>query len=100
MATTCEHDARRARLVVRGELDAESSPAFRLEALEALRDGATDLVVDLRLVKFLNSTALGVLLELARLCRRFGGQLVIEQPSRAARMPIEALGLDRVLTIR
>lgn len=65
-----------------GEIDVATAPPLRdrLQALTA--SGRATLVVDLRAVTFLDSTALGVLVGALKRCRESGGDLplVITEP--------------------
>ena len=49
-----------------GEVDHHSSPALRRQLFEVMRDDGRDIVVDLSEVNFIDSTTLGVLLDVRR----------------------------------
>jgi anti-sigma B factor antagonist len=69
-------------LKMTGELDLAAAPQLQeeLEALFAL--GATSIVVDLLDATFLDSTALGVLVNALNRCQELGGQLhlIVTEP--------------------
>jgi anti-sigma B factor antagonist len=87
-------------IVVRlaGELDLYNAPMVREALLAALEAGPDRLVVDLREVAFVDSTALGVLLEMrARLSR--GDDFVLAAPGAETRRTLQVSGLDRQLAV-
>ena len=51
----------------------------RIAAL--IERGTNHLLLDMRLVKFINSTALGAIIRVHKRCKAEGGELVISQPS-------------------
>jgi anti-sigma B factor antagonist len=69
-------------VAVAGEIDLATAPHLR-ERLDARLDaGASSLIVDLRGTTFLDSTGLGVLVNVLKRCREGGGQLhlVVVEP--------------------
>jgi RND superfamily putative drug exporter len=64
------------RLAFDGELDLQTAPAFR-ERLAEVEDDAATLVVDLRGVRFIDSTGIGELLGAQQRARREGRRLVV-----------------------
>jgi anti-sigma B factor antagonist len=77
-----------------GELDLYNAEEVRGALLEACAEGPTVLVVDLEDVRFIDSTALGVLIEArARMDDRSGFRLAA--PGLEARRALEVSGLDR-----
>jgi len=78
-----------ARVQVSGELDIVTSPQFRQTMGEAHR-AAHDVVLDLRELRFIDSSGIHVILDTARDCRQDGGQLLIVRGGAQ---------VDRVLTL-
>ncbi len=76
-------------VVVRGEVDIATTPAFDEAVAEALAAGATELTMDLSEVTFMGSSGLAGLLRCQRLMRQGGGRLVLHAPSRAVRDLLE-----------
>jgi anti-sigma B factor antagonist len=77
-----------------GELDLYNAPAVRNALLEACADGPKKVVVDLSDVEFIDSTALGVLIEArTRLPNRNG--FLLAGPGLETRRALEISGLDR-----
>ena len=65
---------------VEGEIDVSTADALRAELSTLLERERTDLVIDLRAVRFMDSTGLGVLVGVLKKVRLQGGslQLVID----------------------
>ena len=77
-----------------GEIDLYNAPAVREALLAACSDGPERVVVDLSEVEFLDSTALGALVEArTRLPNREG--FILAAPRPEARRALEIAGLDR-----
>lgn len=84
---------------VTGEIDSFTSPALEQELDWVLGDGASNAVVDLAGVDFIDSTALRVLLKaLPRFSQR-GGNLVLVSDDRRVLRTLEITGLDRKFTV-
>ncbi len=86
-------------LTLKGEFDSFVTNAFSAEIAKVQEGGIHRIVLNMRLVKFVNSTALGAMIKSRKLCRAAQGDLVISQPSPAVREAMESLGLDRLFTI-
>ena len=77
-----------------GELDLYNAEEVRVALLEACASGPSLLVVDLEEVRFIDSTALGVLIEArSRMTDRSGFRLAA--PGLETRRALEVSGLDR-----
>jgi anti-sigma B factor antagonist len=77
-----------------GELDLYNAHEVREALLECCAEGPTRLVVDLSAVKFIDSTALGVLIEArTKLENRRG--FLLAAPGLETRRALEISGLDR-----
>jgi anti-anti-sigma factor len=86
-------------LTLKGEFDSFVCAGFTQEVAAIQAEGIHQLVLNLRLVKFINSTALGAMIKARKACRAAGGEVVISHPSPAVREAMESLGLDRLFTI-
>ena len=87
-------------LVVRlaGELDLYNAEAVRTALLAAVERAPERLVVDLEAVRFVDSTALGVLIEVrSKLPDRRA--FVLAAPGLETRRALEVSGLDRHFTV-
>jgi anti-sigma B factor antagonist len=84
---------------VTGEIDAFTSPALEQELEWVLGDGASNAVVDLANVGFIDSTALRVLLKAQPGFARKGGRLVLVSEDRRILRTLEITGLDMKFTI-
>jgi anti-sigma B factor antagonist len=81
-----------------GELDLYNAEAVREALGEAVADEPERLVVDLGAVEFLDSTALGVLVEArAKLPNR--GAFMLAAPGLEPRRALEVAGLDRHFSV-
>ena len=69
-----------------GELDLAAVPGFRSATQEALRDGWTDLGIDLANVSFIDSAGLGVLIGLRRRLVESDGSLTLRINEHVARV--------------
>jgi anti-sigma B factor antagonist len=77
-----------------GELDLYNAEQVRSGLLDAVTDGPELLVVDLAKVTFIDSTALGVLIE-ARSRMADRGSFRLAAPGLETRRALEVSGLDR-----
>jgi anti-sigma B factor antagonist len=93
------HDERTYVVQVTGELDLHLEPELREELNRALAAGFTHLVVDLTDVNFLDSSALGRLVEAAKRLAERGGGIVLAAPDRQIRRLLEITALDRIFLI-
>jgi anti-sigma B factor antagonist len=86
-------------LAVGGELDMHTVEPLR-EQLETLRTvDRLQLVVDLARVSFVDSIALGVLVEAAKRARSGGGEVVVVSDDPRVRRVFEITGLDRMVRV-
>ena len=86
-------------LHLRGEFDTYYVPLLQQEIDALIKAGIVRAVLNLRLVKFINSTALGAIIKASKLLGAKNGKLVISRPSTFCRDIIEKVGLDRVVTV-
>jgi anti-sigma B factor antagonist len=102
LATTIEHvEATTYVVTLRGELDAFTVPDVRAEVARLIETGgALTLVVDLHDVTFLDSTALGTIVNAVKRMREQGGVLRIVRPSGHADRIFVLTGLEDVLDLR
>ena len=84
---------------VTGEIDAFTSPALEQELEWILGDGASNAVVDLANVGFIDSTALRVLLKALPGFAKRGGKLVLVSEDRRILRTLEITGLDMKFTV-
>jgi anti-sigma B factor antagonist len=89
-------DARVVRLG--GELDLYNADQVRAALLEACNDSPARVVVDLSEVEFLDSTALGVLIE-ARTRLKNRRAFILASPGLETRRALQISGLDRHFSV-
>jgi anti-sigma B factor antagonist len=86
-------------LVVHGDADLHSAPELKERLRMAVDSGATNVVLDLSDVTFIDSTSLGVLLGSMRRLREVDGQLRLVVPRPEVRRIFELTLLDRVFPL-
>lgn len=84
-------------LHLRGEFDTFYCPHLHAEIERLIGAGETRVALNLRLVKFINSTALGAIIKASKTLAAKGGKLVIARPSKFCSDIIQKVGLDRVV---
>ena len=86
-------------LEVAGEVDVHTAPVLRRQALELVTAGRRRMVVDLGRVDFLDSSGLGVLVEIQSRLREAGGTLTLARPPDRIRKLFVLTGLDQVFSV-
>ena len=86
-------------LHLRGEFDTYYCPHLQKEIDALISAGVKRVALNLRLVKFINSTALGAVIKASKSISSDGGRLAISRPSSFVRDIMEKVGLDRVVPI-
>ncbi len=86
-------------LHLRGEFDTYYVPLLQQEIDALAKAGIQRVVLNMRLVKFINSTALGAIIKASKQLTQKGGRLVISRPSSFCRDIIEKVGLDRAVPV-
>lgn len=86
-------------LTLKGEFDTFYVPSLQEEVDDLLERGIAHIVLNMRLVKFVNSTALGAIIKVHKLCRAEDGDLVISHPSSFVRDVVGQVGLDQLVSI-
>jgi len=99
MHITVEPRDNAAILHLRGEFDTYYCHLLQEEIDEVKKSGVNRIVLNLRLVKFINSTALGAIIKASRSLTKDDGRLVISRPSAFCRDILEKVGLDRVVLV-
>ncbi|GEM_PF-425024 len=99
MHITVEPSENHAILHLRGEFDTYYCPLLQQEIENTQKAGITQVVLNLRMVKFINSTALGAIIKASKALSAQGGRLVISHPSTFCRDILEKVGLNRVVSV-
>ena len=84
-------------LHMRGEFDTYYVPEMQREIDALIKTGIVRVALNLRFVKFINSTALGAMIKASKLLAGKGGRLVVARPSPFCRDIFGKVGLDRVI---
>ena len=80
-------------LTLKGDFDSFVVPPFMEEVKALFKNDVRFLALDLRLVLFINSTAIGSLVKIHKEAEKAGGKLVLCRPSRFVHGVLESLGL-------
>ncbi|MCW3038770.1 MAG: hypothetical protein JWM31_675 [Solirubrobacterales bacterium] len=86
-------------VAVSGEVDIFTAPDLKRTIAQAIEGGARMLVVDLTNTRFLDSTALGVLIGAVKRLRPLDGRLAIVNTEPSTAKTFQITGLDRIFTI-
>jgi len=86
-----------AGLTISGEFDAFAVNPFLEQIDSIISSGNVNIVVNQRLVLFINSTAVGSLIKARKRLRGLSGELVISEPSERVKSTLQTLGLSQVL---
>ena len=82
-----------------GEFDAFNLPTFSQKIDSLVEQGECKMVFNLRLLTFINSSALGYLLKVKKRCQELSGDLVLVSPSKFIKKTLLTLGLQEVFSI-
>lgn len=86
-------------IAVSGEIDIFTAPELKRAVGNAIDGGARALVVDLTETRFLDSTALGVLIGAVKRLRMLDGRMVIVNTEPSTAKTFEITGLDQIFEI-
>jgi anti-anti-sigma factor len=87
-------------LLVAGELDISSAPAFEQAVNQALDGQGREFRLDMSGLTFMDSTGAKALIHVQKHVERLGRRLVIVSPTHAVRMVLDILGLDQVFDVQ
>ncbi|RJQ76636.1 anti-sigma factor antagonist [Pseudonocardiaceae bacterium YIM PH 21723] len=89
-------------LTIRGDIDLETAPLFRrhLHTARDIADPHRSLLIDLRDVRFFNSSGIAELITVHEHCRKRGVDLIILADGPAVLRPLQVTGLAEVFDIR
>lgn len=86
-------------LHLRGDFDTYYVTSLQHEIDQLGKAGIKKVALNLRLVRFINSTALGAIIKISKALQQQGGKLVISRPSPFCRDIFSKVGLDRVVRV-
>jgi len=81
-------------LTLKGDFDSFVCTPFIDQVNAILTEGVNTLIVDLRLILFINSTGIGTLIKAHKNAHKRGGSLVLSRPSKFVAGVLETLGLN------
>ena len=99
MHISAEHGDLHVTLHLRGEFDTFYCAKLEEEIAAVQKAGLKNVVLNLRWVKFINSTALGAIIKASKTLSKEGGGLAISSPSPFCKDIIQKVGLDRVVKV-
>ncbi|MBL8029275.1 MAG: STAS domain-containing protein [Fibrobacteres bacterium] len=82
-----------------GVLSAQTVIDVRHSLEKAIETGANKLGIDLSAITHIDSTGLGLLINLSKKLAKEGGQCIVASPSSAVMLVMKATNTDRVLNI-
>jgi stage II sporulation protein AA (anti-sigma F factor antagonist) len=86
-------------LTLKGEFDTFHCPRFMEEIEDVLEDDICYIVLNMRLVKFINSTALGAIIKTSKMCKADEGELSLSEPSAFVKDIVGKLGIDQLVPV-
>jgi len=86
-------------LAFTGEFDAFNLPTISEKIDALIQTGCNRLVFNLRLLKFINSSALGYLIKTHKRLKELDGELVLSEPSKFFQTTIKTLGIDQIFKV-
>jgi anti-sigma B factor antagonist len=86
-------------IAVSGEVDIFTAPELKRAISAAIDSGARAIIVDLTETRFLDSTALGVLIGAVKRLRLVDGRMVIVNTEPSTAKTFEITGLDQIFEI-
>jgi anti-sigma B factor antagonist len=84
---------------VAGEVDIFTAPELKTALSATIDGGAREIVIDLSETRFMDSTALGVLIGAVKKLRPVNGHLAIVNTEPSTTKTFAITGLDRIFTI-
>jgi anti-sigma B factor antagonist len=86
-------------VVLAGEVDIDTAPQFKQAIKGAIDGGASNLIIDMAAVTFIDSTALGILVSGVRDVRQRDGALAVVCTEDNINRVFELTGLNRIFAI-
>ncbi len=82
-----------------GEFDTFNLPGFSERIDRMISQGDNLLILDLKLLKFINSAALGYIIKTSKSVADSGGELVLARPSKFIKKTLGTLGLEEIFRV-
>ncbi|MCB9868340.1 MAG: STAS domain-containing protein [Planctomycetes bacterium] len=86
-------------LTLKGEFDTFHCPRFQEEIEDILERDLVFIILNMRMVKFINSTALGAIIKASKMCKADDGELVLSAPSPFVKDIVHKLGIDQMVPV-
>ena len=86
-------------LTLKGEFDTFYCPRFQEEVEALFEQGILHVILNMRLVKFANSTALGAIIKAHKRAKAEGGELVVSRASSFVQKVVSSLGIDQLISM-
>ncbi|BDI31567.1 hypothetical protein CCAX7_36180 [Capsulimonas corticalis] len=82
-----------------GDLDLTTSPDLKVEIDRLLGAGVKNLIINLSLVKYLDSSSLGVLVSSLKRMQEMNGNLILVSPTPSVLRILELTSLTRIFEV-
>ncbi len=100
LVTNIRHEGDRLIITVKGEIDLHSSPQLRTSLLALLqKTGAKILVINLKNVSYMDSSAIAVLVETLQKLRKLGGKVCLTNLQPRVKGLLEIARLNSIFSI-
>jgi len=87
------------KLTIQGRIDSINSVKFGNELEQAIKDGHTNIILNMLQVEFLCSTGIRVILKAYKEVKTAGGSFGIEMPSECVKNVLGMVALNEMLVV-
>ena len=86
------------RFIIQGRVNSKNSPVLQFKLEDALKDGDTNIALDMSQVEFLSSDGIRIILKIYKQAEKACGKFRIERPSENVRNVLGMVALNEMLT--
>ena len=84
---------------IRGEIDIYSIEKFRDTIEEKIKTQASEIILDCSELSYMDSTGMGVLIELRNKTKELGQKIIMMNPRPIIRKLLALMGVDKIIEI-